>query len=74
MGRRNGLTEAIIAVPNGRSLTYRQISDELNVQDDYVTPDGLFLAVEQIRECVRRHPKAFCVDRRVTPHLVNRIH
>lgn len=71
MGRRSDLTAAILDILGGGSLTYRQIAAALNATRRYVPPDGLFLAVEQIRECVRQHPEAFYIDRNVTPHLVS---
>lgn len=72
MGQIGDLLPAIVAVLGDESLTYRQIAKTLNEDRKYIPSDGLWLAVQQVRDCVRRHGSAFTVNRTPVPHLVSR--
>jgi hypothetical protein len=71
-GRDRGtLAQAILRALGGRTLTYREIAAAINGSRGYVPADGLYLAVAQVRECVRRRSDVFQIDRNSIPHRVS---
>ena len=74
MGRTRGaLTQAILRLLGDRALTYREIAAGLNESRVCISPDGLRLAVAQVRDNLRRHAVSFCIDGSTIPHRVRAI-
>lgn len=64
------LHKVIVQVVAGKTLTYRQITDEINEGSLYPQAGGLRVAGAQVRACIRSHPTLFRVDRSEVPHKI----
>lgn len=70
-GKESSLTTAILDVLGDHALTYRKIATAVNQRGEYWPADGMYLAVAQVRDQIRRHADTFRRSRSGTVSLIS---